>query len=82
MSGGHFDYAQFQLFNYADDIREEAAEESPEVAAAYREGARLLTLAATYMHRIDWHISGDTGDETFLRRLAEDLAELEGKAKP
>ena len=36
----------------------------------------LLKKAEVYAQRIDWYISGDDGEESFLRRLKEDLEKL------
>lgn len=35
-----------------------------------------MKLARTYINRIDWLVSGDDGEETFLERLEEDIKEL------
>lgn len=37
------------------------------------EGKQALERAYIYMHRIDWFLSGDDGEDSFLRRLEEDL---------
>ena len=34
-------------------------------------------MAAIYAQRIDWLLSGDDGEESFKRRLKEELDELE-----
>lgn len=49
---------------------------SDEVIAKFKEGVDLLKKAQTYAQRIDWLLSGDDGEETFLKRLEEDLKEL------
>jgi hypothetical protein len=36
-------------------------------------------MAQVYAHRVDWLLSGDDGEESFLRRLAEDLKNLPSK---
>jgi hypothetical protein len=45
----------------------------PEVIEKFKEGLVILKLAEVYAQRIDWLLSGDDGDETFLERLKEDL---------
>jgi hypothetical protein len=41
-----------------------------------KEGIEALKRAQIYAHRIDWLLSGDDGEESFLRRLEEELNEL------
>lgn len=47
-----------------------------EVIEKMKEGIDVLKRAQIYAHRIDWLLSGDDGEESFLRRLEEDLKEL------
>ena len=49
-----------------------------ETIAEFRKGIELLKKAKVYAHRIDWLISGDDGEESFHKRLKEELAKLEG----
>lgn len=44
-----------------------------EVIEKFKEAVKLLRRAEVYAHRIDWLLSGDDGEETFLKRLEEDL---------
>jgi hypothetical protein len=44
-----------------------------EVIEEFKKGVELLKLAQIYAHRIDWLVSGDDGNESFLKRLKEDL---------
>ena len=48
-----------------------------EVIEEFKKGVEILRQAQVYAHRIDWLLSGDDGDETFLKRLKSDLNELE-----
>lgn len=41
-----------------------------------REAVKQLKIAAVYAHRIDWFLCGDDGEESFIRRLEEDLGGL------
>lgn len=41
-----------------------------------RKGLKILRKAYVYAQRIDWLISGDDGEETFLERLKKDLKEI------
>jgi hypothetical protein len=47
-----------------------------EVIEKIKEGIEVLKRAQIYAQRIDWLLSGDDGEESFLRRLEEDLNEL------
>ena len=47
-----------------------------EVIEKFKEGVKILKQAEVYAQRIDWLLSGDDGDETFLERLKEDLDKL------
>jgi hypothetical protein len=48
----------------------------PEVIEKFKEGYDILRKAEIYAQRIDWLVSGDDGEESFLSRLKEDLDEL------
>jgi hypothetical protein len=47
-----------------------------EVIEKMKEGIKVLKRAQIYAQRIDWLLSGDDGEESFLRRLEEELNEL------
>jgi len=42
----------------------------------FKKGVKLLKEAQIYAQRIDWLLSGDDGEETFHKRLKEDLDKL------
>jgi hypothetical protein len=48
-----------------------------EVIEEFKKGYWILRKAAIYAQRIDWILSGDDGDESFIRRLHDELEELE-----
>jgi len=50
-----------------------------EVIEEFKKGIEIISKAQVYAQRIDWLISGDDGDETFLERLKDDLDELKRK---
>jgi hypothetical protein len=100
MSGGHFDYKQFEITRIADEIEQlieingkkrvgriESWEEPyhyeypPEVIEKFKEAVLSLRTAQIYAQRIDWLVSGDDGEESFLRRLKEDMKELNKRNK-
>ena len=85
MSGGHFDYDQYRIGYIADSIedliRDNKTREYPysdKIIAKFKKGVKVLRIAEIYAQRIDWLVSGDDGDESFMKRLAEDLGKLEG----
>ena len=93
MSGGYFQYDQDRIGRIADSIQtlinSNDSEErdrwgdllgrgyKPEVIARFREAVSALRRAEVYAQRVDWLVSGDDGEESFLQRLAEELGELE-----
>lgn len=48
---------------------------SPETIAKFKEGLYYLNKAQIFAQRIDWLLSGDDGEDTFHKRLTEDLSE-------
>ena len=109
MSGGAFDYKQYNIGMIADEVeqiilnsgrpktKEELHDESwhrnnswyethPEdlnhykypddVIEEFKKGVEILRKAQIYAQRIDWLISGDDGEESFHKRLKEDLEKL------
>ena len=82
MSGGHFNYLQ-KRYEWEDAIEEiqKCIDENPydfdlAVIDNFRAGLEHIKKAQIYLQRIDWLISGDDGEESFLKRLHEDLSEL------
>jgi hypothetical protein len=93
MSGGHFDYKQYEIDRIADQVEQLVRDNNstepdrwgdpkgrnypPEVVEEFKNGLLLLRKAAVYVQRIDWLVSGDDGEDSFLRRLPEDLAQVQ-----
>jgi len=50
---------------------------SDEVIEKFKEAVDILKKAEIYAQRIDWLLSGDDGEESFFRRLEEDLKQIE-----
>lgn len=44
-----------------------------------REAIKYLKIAAVYAQRVDWFLSGDDGEESFIERLNEELNDLKKK---
>jgi len=104
MSGGKFDYKQYQINEIADSIESELAKQGkvkskedlfcsaeyynvypeeeiyhtyPEIVQEkMREAIKQLRIAYVYAQRVDWLLSGDDSEETFIERLNEDLNKL------
>lgn len=47
-----------------------------EVVEEFKNAAKYLRIAYVYVKRVDWLISGDDGEESFLERLKEELEKL------
>lgn len=82
MSGGYFDYEQGRMTYMADrlaSVIETNDEFSKETLAEFHKGLVLLMAAAVYLERIDWLVSGDDSEESFHKRLKEDMDKLSTK---
>lgn len=77
MSGGHFGYQQFNIQNIADDVEQliesNDGNYSEETIVEFKRGLELLRKAQVYVQRIDWLVSGDDGEETFHKRLKDEI---------
>lgn len=80
MSGGHFDYQQYNIQNIADDVEQliesNDGNYSEETIVEFKRGLELLRKAQVYVQRIDWLVSGDDGEDSFHRRLTTELERL------
>jgi hypothetical protein len=92
MSGGFFNYQQYQIrdivYKLNNVIQENGKKGCDEYGEPYdvfpdhiieefKKGLEYLKLAAIYTQRIDWLISGDDGYDTFIYRLNEDLKNVQ-----
>lgn len=66
------DKQQLEWYKYDYNYHEEVIEE-------FKKGVELIKKAQVYAQRIDWLLSGDDGEESFLQRLKDDLNKLEQK---
>ena len=84
MSGGSFEYAYAHFSYFAERVRNRLDEQgalnwygdpkpayAPAVAAKMREIADLAEHAGALAKEVEWLCSGDTGEDTFLARVAE-----------
>ena len=83
MSGGHFDgdqnygnlvAAQIDKIIKGEGIYDEAPY-SEAILEKFRETSHTLRQAAEMAQRVDWLVSGDDGEESFLRRWEEEVRE-------
>ena len=56
-------------------------EYSEETLEEFKKGLDILRKASIYAQRIDWLLSGDDGEESFHKRLKEDLEKYYSKTK-
>jgi len=93
MSGGRFQYQQYSIWQIAEEIQhvidtneDESINEwgdkrgrgyMPEVIARLQEGVRALKTAYVYAQRADWLLSDDDSEESFLRRLGNELGKIQ-----
>lgn len=58
------------------DTREVYSNYSDETIAEFEKAVHYLKLAEIYAQRVDWLLSGDDGEESFHKRLKEELSKL------
>ena len=88
MSGGYFNYDQYRIKTIAETIRSiidnntrenewgDARNYNEETLKHFERAIEILKIAEVYTQRIDWLVSDDDGEETFINRLSEELAEI------
>ena len=92
MSGGHFDYKQYEINMIIDEVERliltnDSTEKDdfgddfgyhypPKIIAKFKEALITLQQGAAMAQRIDWLVSDDDGPDAFLRRWDEDLKEI------
>lgn len=84
MSGGHFDYQQFAISNIADTLEQAIKENktpdeygyctnfSKQTIREFKKTLEKLRVVQKEVMRIDWLLSGDDGEETYLSNIKED----------
>lgn len=79
MSGGAFDYLQRRyewtqaIETIEEHIKDNPHEFSVETLSEFKIGLDFIKTARIYLERIDYLLSCDDGEESFHRRLKEDL---------
>lgn len=93
MSGGHFNYKQYEFGYIADEIEQIIRDNDtdrtdrhgdsiawgypPEIIEKFKDAVLTIRRAQIMAHRIDWLVSCDDGPDTFIERLEKDLMALE-----
>lgn len=49
---------------------------SDEVIEEFKKAVNYLRIAQIYAHRVDWLLSSDDSDESFIKRLKKDIEKL------
>jgi hypothetical protein len=86
ITGIAYDIEQFIITNESTEISRWTGgaigrHYPPEVVEKLRLAVHALKVAAVYAHRVDWLLSGDDAERSFLCRLESDLAELEKEVR-
>jgi len=92
MSGGHFNYKQYEIGNIADQVEQMIIDNDSEeldewgntkgyhftedTMAEFKKALVIIRQAQVYAQRIDWLVSGDDGEYSFQSRLKTDLERL------
>lgn len=81
MSGGSFDYAYNKVDTFVNElvscIEEDKQTLNPETIDRLKQVAAMSSLAAKLMKEAEWLYSGDTGEDTFCKRVEELLYDLD-----
>lgn len=75
MSGGYFDYQQYHIEATADSIDQIIREHDfkPETLERLKEAAHTLRQAAEMAQRVDWLVSCDDSEDSFLERWKKEV---------
>ena len=90
MSGGHFNYKQYEIEHIADQVEQMILDNNSEeldewgntkgrgfaedTMVEFKKALVIIRQAQVYVQRIDWLVSGGDGEDSFHRRLEHDLA--------
>ena len=91
MSGGHFEHNQYRIGDIVDTILDDIKVNnerdeygycnnfSEETLEEFQKAVAVLKLAEVFAQRIDWLMSGDDGEESFHKRLKEEIEGLKNE---
>jgi hypothetical protein len=82
MSGGHYDYIQFQMGEAIEQLMQDIYKVSknhqyyqynnPDTLSEMLDCLMAMVSAEVGIHRLDWLLSGDDGEDTFHERIAHE----------
>ena len=91
MSGGHFSYAQYRMEDIAEELDRLIDENNsteknywgsdigfhypPHIIERFKEAVHTIRQAQEMAQRVDWLVSGDDGEETFMSRWDNEVRE-------
>lgn len=92
MSGGFFNYEQYKIDQIASQIEQliysndddtlnewgyrKGRHYTDETITEFHKAVAMLKFASMYAQRIDYLVSGDDGEESFHKQLAEDYKKV------
>lgn len=71
MSGGTFDYKQYQLLEISDDIEATLAEGRKSDIISQEMHNIMIELRDLHnrIHNLDYYLAGDYGEDTYIKKL-------------
>lgn len=79
MSGGSLNYFAFTfeepLATISREIKWGKNKWTPETLLEFQNALNYLKIAQIYSRRVEWLLSGDDGEDSFIKRLKEELEE-------
>jgi hypothetical protein len=84
MSGGHFDYQNLDYIidTLTKDIIWNSSNYKKSTVNALMSALKIIKEANVCINRIDYLMSGDDGEDTFIKRLKEELKDLKESDLP
>lgn len=88
MSGGHFDYRDCHLSDLVDEVERlittnKTGDEygyvrnyASDTIEEFKQAVKAIKRAQVYLHRIDYLVSGDDGEDSFYTSLFADLDKI------
>jgi hypothetical protein len=79
MSGGNFNYKDLETFRQIEDtLFQESIGAETNYASKLKE---LVKIIGDLVHAYDWYISGDTGEDTYLKEFEKAKVRLQEELK-
>lgn len=81
MSGGSLEYFYYKFEEPLERISKEIKwgknKWTAETLLEFQNAVNYLKLAQIYSHRVEWLFSGDDGEDSFIKRLKEEISEFD-----